>query len=216
MEANVEDEVFLEDKVIKYMDLNASLARKKARKLLESKFFPNDLRIKLWRGLIKNPCQLDKKWYESYKKLVQKEGEFGSYPLIQSTVQKSLSEWQIDQNPKFKESIITMMLVFEMSQPDIGYVPGMEKLAIFLRKMMEEDSAFIIFFNIIFSSNFLWSIYEQNQERICQYLQLFGRFICYESSYENSFQTNKFIYQKFLVEEASTLFLNIIDTSLTE
>lgn len=73
--------------------------------------------------------------------------------------------WQID-DPELEQSITAMMLIFEMYQPDIGYVPGMEKIALFLRKIMEESTAFIIFFNVIFASPFMWSIYKQDHQKV--------------------------------------------------
>jgi hypothetical protein len=55
-----------------------------------------------------------------------------------------------------------MLLVFELTQPDVGYVIGMERLALFLRQICDEYDAYNILFNSIFSNNFLWAIFSQN------------------------------------------------------
>lgn len=97
--------------------------------------------------------------------------KLGSYDLIEKKVVEAIDEMDIPSGDKEFEkellkSVSTMLLMFELTQPDVGYVIGMEKYALFLRRICDEYDAYNIFFNSMFANDFLWAIFSQNHHQV--------------------------------------------------
>jgi len=69
-------------------------------------------------------------------------------------------------NQELKVSVMEMLLIFEISQPDIGYVIGMEKIAMFLKRICDDFESFLVFYNLVFSFKFMWSCYSQDHKEV--------------------------------------------------
>lgn len=134
------------------------------------------MRPELWSTLIKNPTNITKKWYEEYCKILDKRTRFGSRDIISKKIDACILEFMIDDDDnELKNSVMRNVLLFELSQPDIGFVIGMEKVALFFKRICNDYEAFIVFHNSIFSSSLLWSIYSQNHLDVS--LKAAGKFI---------------------------------------
>lgn len=139
------------------------MARTKANVYISNKLFPQELRTELWSKLIKNPTNITEKWYQEYSKILEKRTRFGSRDIISKKIDECVVEFMIDDDDKeLRNSVMKNILIFELSQPDIGFVIGMEKIAMFFKRICNDYEAFIVFHNSIFSSSFLWALYSQN------------------------------------------------------
>jgi len=80
MEADEAGIKMLEKEVLENADFFTDGSRKAAEKYLRSKFFPKELRAKLWPMLIENKHRVNKKLYKAYSDVVDKKlKEFDSY-----------------------------------------------------------------------------------------------------------------------------------------
>ena len=154
-------------------DIDPSIARKAARLFLQGKYFPSEWRAILWSKLIANPSNINPRWYQSYLKILAQRETLGSYELIQKRVQESYFEMEnlchsndTKLENELKKSVITILLMFELTQPDVGYVIGMEKYCIFLKSICDEYDTFNILFNSYFSNDFSWAVISQNHLQV--------------------------------------------------
>lgn len=142
-------------------------ARTKANVYISNKLFPYELRPEIWSKLIKNPMNISEKWYQEYIKILEKRSTFGSRDIISRKIDDCLVEFLIDDDEgELKNKVMKNILLWELSQPDIGYVIGMEKIATFFKRICNDYEAFIVFHNSIFSSSFLWTVYSQNHSEV--------------------------------------------------
>jgi len=160
------DMEYIQKEVLDVARVDESMVRKTASIYLRNKFFPPELRSLLWMSVIKNPTRLNDKWYNGYKAILKARDNYGSADMISKKIEQMTKVWMMEEDKEFNESCLRMMLIFELNQPDVGYVPGMEKIAMFLRKISSEVEAFIVMFNMIFAYPFVWGIYNQEHTSV--------------------------------------------------
>ena len=207
---------FLQKQVIDVSPIDRKIARSKAKVYTTHKYYPDDMRPELWSSTIRNPANINLKWYSEYLKVLKKNENFGSTDIISSKIDHAFAKLVIPEDKKLKNSVTNILLIFELSQPDVGYVIGMEKVAIFLRRLCEEFESFLIFYNCIFSFKFIWAIYSQNHVEIQVYLKAFDLMSQRFPETENAYKMNKIHINRFFVEQASTLFLDVFEESNVE
>ena len=171
VECSEADNNYLEKIILPWAKSNLPKAKKETRELLKTKFLPMNLRSRLWKRFVENPGNITKKTYIAYRDLVQKQTaanpSYASSSIIEQNVNSSIKLLTIEpanQQTEVKNSVTRMLLVFEYFQPDVGYVIGTEKLVYFLRRLMDEETCFIIFYNIYFTSEFLWGLLTNDHE----------------------------------------------------
>lgn len=62
----------LEQEIIESSDVFQDNAKKYAEKYLSTKFFPIELRIKVWQSMIENKHRINPKLYKYYKETIDK------------------------------------------------------------------------------------------------------------------------------------------------
>ena len=170
VECNEQSIEELQTEVLDFAHIDSKMVRRYAKKFLKKHFFPPELRASLWVSLIKNPTRLNIKWYKGYRDVIKARDSYGSADLISKKIVEAMKSQKMEEDPDFNQSCLRMLLIFELNQPDVGYVPDMETVVMFLRKLAPEDQAFIIFFNLIFSYTLIWSIYNQNPLQVILHL----------------------------------------------
>src|SRR3990167_6732029 len=138
-------------------------------------------RCRLWKAFLQNPAGINKKLYACQRKSVENLsagfGQFGSEPVIRSFVAESVKKLGITVSAEGQESVARILQVFELMHPDVGAVPGMEKLVLLLRILVgiEEENSFVLMYNLFFSSDLLWAILTCDPSAIQQQLNKIGR-----------------------------------------
>ena len=136
--------------------------------------------------------------------------------MIGKRIKEAMNLSAMDDDEEFKESCLRILLIFEFNQPDLGYVPGMEVLVMFLRKLESEVETFITFFNIVFSYPAIWSIYSQDHIQLKIYLNILDQLCKKLPERKLVYEVNRQHLEKFFVEEGSTLFVGVFEPSVIE
>lgn len=80
---------FIDKEIMNISEFSLENSKKAAEKFLKGKFFPKDLRAKLWPLLIENKHHINKKLYKAYSDSVEKKmKENDSYGTKQSLTQE--------------------------------------------------------------------------------------------------------------------------------
>lgn len=143
---------------------------------------------------------------------------FGS----QSIIEGALSDYSRDSNivvsTDMKESVTRMMLAFEYLHPDIGYVIGMERVAFFLRSMVgfEEDTGFIILYNLYFSCDFLWTTLSAEANLLSHYLMVLKTLVDTYTNFKEMYAVNRAHFERFFIECSQTMFVGILSPEIIE
>lgn len=138
-------------------------------------------------------------------------------PIIQQNLAAFLDRWgQSSEDVGIINSTIRVLLAFEYYQPNIGYVPGLEKIVYYIRKLSDEATAFYLLFNFLFNSRFLWGYVEAKKTITEQHLAVFEKLCNHYPALRKSFELNKLIFQKFFVTYSTTFFLDVFDPSTVE
>ncbi len=210
----------LEKEVLEALAFSQESARKNAEKYLKSKFFPADQRLKLWLGLIENKANIGSKLFKCYAETVDKKvaenDNYGCLPMIRSNIRLSLESWGLSEDKPLEQSVARILLVFEYYQPNIGYVPGLEKIVLFFRKLTDEPSAFVLLYCSLFNSKLLWSFMEGKKTLTEFNLQILEKMCTHNAKLAKSYETNKSIFERFFVEKATLLFVDVFDPAIVE
>lgn len=195
-------------------------ARKSAEKYLKSKFFPADLRLKLWLGLLENKANIGPKLFKCYAEIVDKKvadnDNYGCLPMIKTNIRLALENWGLSEDPTLAQSVARVLLVFEYYQPNIGYVPGLEKVVLFFRKLTDEPSAFFLLYNSLFTSRLLWSFMDGKKTLTEFNLQILEKMCTQNAKLAKSYETNRRIFERFFIEFATLLFVDVFDPAIVE
>lgn len=128
-----------------------------------------------------------------------------------------LKQWgQSAEDPAVIQSSIRVLLAFELYQPNIGYVPGLEKIVYFLRKLGDEPSTFLLLFNFLFNSRMIWGYLDAKKTITEQYLAVFEKLVQRQSLVRKSYELNKTVFDKFFLSHACYLYLDVFDPSTVE
>lgn len=211
----------LETDSLDMFPLSFETAKKNCEKFLKTKYFPAEIRGRLWPMAIENKASINPRFFKLYADLIiakRKENEaFGSTVVIRQHLQASISRLSISEDDSFVESAVLILLVFEFFQPNIGYCLGMEKLVLFLRKLFDEATTFLLFYNMLFNSRFIWSYYEAKKTITEQYLELLDRLVSQSSTEaKRSFECNQAKLQRFFLVHAPTMYLEVFDPPTIE
>lgn len=214
---------YLERIILPWAKSNLPKAKQETRELLKTKFLPMNLRSRLWKRFVENPGNITKKTYIAYRDLVQKQTaanpSYASSSIIEQNVNSSIKLLIIEpanQQTEIKDSVTRLLLVFEYFQPDVGYVIGTEKLAYFLRRLMDEETCFIIFYNIYFTSEFLWGLLTNDHECISKYINVLQKIVHKYSKYKEMYSVNKSHLERFFAEYSLQLFIGLFSPDLIE
>ena len=207
---------------------NVSKARRELRDFTKTKFFPMSLRPKLWKRIIHNIPGVTTKLYTMYCDSIVKHMStlpgsdrplFGSQQIIETSLAAYAREMHLElDNQEVVQGVVRMLLVFEYLHPDIGYVIGMERLAFFLRSMVgiEEESAFIIMYNIYFSCDFLWATLSCDANLLGHYMAVLRKMIETYSDFKEMYAVNRQHFERFFIESAQTLFVGLLTPEIVE
>lgn len=119
---------------------------------------------------------------------------------------------QIENQEKL-HSALKVLLVFEVYQPSIGYVPGIEKIALFLVWQLDEATAWEVLHNILFSSKLLWAWFEGKKTMTELNLQLLEKMVTRVPQIKTPYEINKAHLERFILEHAPILFLDVLDSN---
>ena len=102
------------------------------------------------------------------------------------------------------ESTTKLVMIFEYFHPEVGFILGTEKLAFLLRILMrlEEDISFIIFHNVYFDSEYLWSVLTADQPVISLNLQALKGLVSRLTDYSEMYKINRLQFERFFVENS--------------
>lgn len=218
---------FIDKEIVEAAEFSPENARKAGEKFLKGKFFPRDKRPALWPLLIENKHHINNKLYKCYSDMVDKRLKendsygiysltIGNIPIIRSNIKDTLSRWAVPEDPAMILSVVKVLLVFESYQPNIGYVPGLEKIALFLMKNCDEPTAFTMLYNILFSSKLLWAYFEGKKTITELNFQLLDRVITNNPQLKKSYEINRDHLERFLIEAGCLLYLKVLDFSTVE
>lgn len=212
----------IEHEFLPLANSNISKARRELRDLSKSKFFPMSLRPKIWEKLIHNISGISKKLYAMYLNSIGKyrvDGAlFGSESVILQSLESYSKESGIVLKPDTVEAIVRMLLIFEYLQPDVGYVIGMERTAFFIHSMvgLEEDTAFIIMYNLYFSGEFLWTTLSAEANLLKHYLFVLKNLVDTYTTCKDMYAVNRHHFERFFVECSQTLFIGVLSPEIIE
>lgn len=219
---------YLEKIMMPLCKSNISKARRELRDFTKAKFFPMSIRPKLWKRTIHNIAGMTKKLYKLYCESIEKHkvslpGEdhslFGSQQIIETSLAACIKDLNLGTDKQdVNQSIIRMLLVFEYLHPDVGYVIGMERLAFFLRSMVgiEEETAFIIMYNIYFSSEFLWATLSGDSTLLNHYMNVMKNLVESFSEFKEMYAVNQQHFERFFIESSQTFFVGILTPEIIE
>lgn len=141
----------------------------------------------------------------------------GNIPIMNSNLKEVLNAWgQVGEDQAVIQGTLKVLLVFEYYQPNIGYVPGMEKLAYFLRKLSDEPSAFHLFYNLLFSSKLIWGFLEAKKTITELNLGILEKMIQKNQNMKKSYEINKLVFEKFFLEYGCCFYLDVFDPTTIE
>jgi len=213
----------LEKHILPLAKCNWSKGRKEVREHLKLKFLPMSLRPKLWKSYIYNPAGITKKTYSMYRDILDKQkthsgGVFGSQPLIIAALNQTLAQIKVKVSSEVFDSVVRMLSVFEYQHPEVGFVPGMEKIVFLLRSLVaiEEETAYVIFYNIYFSSDLLWSVLTSDHVQINKHLRSLQGLVSEFSRFKEMYLVNKDYFERFFVESAISVFVGVFSPELIE
>lgn len=141
----------------------------------------------------------------------------GNIPIIKTNLVQVLKDWgQVGEDHQVVEETIRVLLVFEYYQPNLGYVPGMEKIAYYLRKLSDEPTAFHLFFNILFNSKLIWGFLEAKKTITEQNLSILEKMCNRYPNARKSYEVNRLPLEKFFLEYGCFLYLDVFDPTVVE
>ena len=212
---------YIEKEIIELCSYSSDSARKNAEKYLKLKFFPADLRAKLWLSLVENKSQLNPKLFKLYsdtleKKLSENEN-YGSMPMIESGITQVLEVWGLtEESSALVKSVARILLVFEYYQPNIGYVPGMEKIVLFLRKLTDDSTSFILFYNVLFNSKLMWS-YLEGKKTLTEFnLEILEKMCGTAPGLKKTYEVNRQKFERFFLQHAPFVYLDVFEPAIIE
>lgn len=135
---------------------------------------------------------------------------------MRSNIREVLAKWELPEDPAYVLSVLKILLVFESYQPNIGYVPGLEKLAVFFKKSCDESTAFSMMYNILFSSKLLWAYFEGKKTITELNLQLLEKVVTRNPQLKKSYETNRDYFERFFIEAGCMLYLDMLDFPTVE
>lgn len=136
--------------------------------------------------------------------------------MIRTNLTTVSASWSMAEDQVLTKSVTKMLLVFEYYQPSIGYVPGLEKIALFYRKLADEPTAFTLMFNTLFNSKLIWCYLEGRKTVAEQCLAILEKLVAAKPALKKSYECNKAYFHKFLMEYGSFIYLDVFDPSIVE
>lgn len=136
--------------------------------------------------------------------------------MIRTNLAAVFTAWSMADDPVLTKSVTKILLAFEYYQPSIGYVPGLEKIAFFYRKIADEPSAFSLMFNTLFNSKLIWCYLEGRKTVAEQCLKVLERMVLTKPQLKKAYECNKPYLDKFLMEQGSFIYLDVFDPSIVE
>lgn len=106
--------------------------------------------------------------------------------------------------------------MFEYYQPNLGYVPGMEKIAYYLRKLSDEPTAFHLLYNLLFTSKLIWGFLESKKTMTEQNLSILDKMCNRYTTVRKSYEINRLPLEKFFLEHGCFLYLDVFDPNTVE
>jgi Rab-GTPase-TBC domain len=222
VECSEQDVQKLEKEILPLGKSNLEKGKKLLKSFLKQKFLPMSLRPRLWKSFLPNPAGINKKLYSCHKKSVETLscglGQFGSESVIRSFVGNSVKTLGIHVAPEGVESAVRVLQVFELMHPDIGFLPGIEKLVLLLRHLIgiDEDNAFVLMYNIYFSSDLLWAILTCDPTAIQQQLNSMASVLLTFSECAEMYKINKQAFDRFFLQSALGLFVGTFSPDISE
>lgn len=222
VESSEQDVQKLEKDILPLGKSNIEKGKKLLKSFLKQKFLPMGHRCRLWKAFLPNPAGINKKLYACQRKSVENLsagfGQFGSEPVIRSFVAESVKKLGITVSAEGQESVVRILQVFELMHPDVGAVPGMEKLVLLLRILVgiEEENSFVLMYNLFFSSDLLWAILTCDPSAIQQQLNSMASVLLTFSEFAEMYKINKQAFDRFFLQSVVSLFVGIFSPDISE
>ena len=220
-ECSEQDIAKLEKEIIPLGKSNLEKGKKQLKALLKQKFLPMAQRPKVWKAFLPNPAGVNKKLYACHRKSIESlsaGGPFGSEPVIRMFVTQTVKTLGIAVSPEGEQSVIRVLQVFELMHPDIGFLPGMEKLVLLLRGLIgiDEENSFVLMYNLYFSSDLLWAILTCDPSGIQQQLNAMASVLLTFSEFAEMYKMNKQAFDRFFLQTVLSLFVGIFSPDISE
>jgi hypothetical protein len=220
----MEDVTFLQSSIMPTLKYKHSLGLEKLKSYLRDKFFPSNIRYKIWILTLPDPIRITSDFYTHLLKVVTPiKSSIPNLTYIQKLLHTHTKKIaSLSKAPTLLLDCLDIILVFQQHRPDILFRDGMQRLITFFYHHCNHRpwAAYKLFTNILLNSHFLKSFYKGRQKKVTQVCQIF------EALMSGFKKTQKKIYKVYLANDlllknffffvVSNLFLDVFEWSIVE
>lgn len=220
----MEDVTLLQSSIMPALKYKHSLGLEKLKSYLRDKFFPSNIRYKIWILTLPDPIRITSDFYAHLLKVVTPiKSSIPNLPYIQKLLHTHTKKnASLSKAPTLPGDCLDIILVFQQHRPDILFRDGMQRLIPFFYHHCNHRTwaAYKLFTNILLNSHFLKSYYKGRQKKLSQVCQIFEELMSgFKKTHKKVYKVylaNNLLLKKFFFLVVSNLFLEVFEWSIVE